>query len=147
MRMFTTTVMILLLSACTTTGTQKSNDAYLTAMFSGISPLGEQKVAEIAAAAAKHPLGSKENPVRAEQPEGQRTYLARLRCADGKPPQILQRYNIGPGIYASIVDAYPLDCGSAAPGKTIVYMDMYHRGYVETRSVPGFTLARGDTSL
>ncbi len=147
MRRIGLAAIILLLSGCTSTAPRKSDDTFLAAMFAGESPLGEQKVAEIVAAAAKYPLGSKENPVRAEMPEGQRAYLASLRCADGKPPQILQRYNIGPGIYASIVDAYPLDCGAAAPGKLVVYMDMYHRGYVETHPVPGFTMATRDTAL
>ena len=32
------------------------------------------------AAAGAHPLGTVENPIRVGGPEGERTYLARLRC-------------------------------------------------------------------
>ena len=36
------------------------------------------------AAAAAHPLGTLANPIRVAGPEGERVYLARLRCADGR---------------------------------------------------------------
>jgi hypothetical protein len=40
------------------------------------------------AAAAAHPLGSAENPVRVAGPEGTQAYLARLKCSDGSAPRI-----------------------------------------------------------
>jgi hypothetical protein len=126
------------LTACATTAPREDN--YLQAMMAGVSPLGAAKVSQIAANASKFPLGSRQNPVRAAMPEGQRAYLGQLRCADGKPPVIVGRSNIGPGIYDSIVDAYDVDCGVSAPGKQTIYMDMYHRGYVESQPVAGFTI-------
>src|SRR4051812_17205040 len=40
------------------------------------------------AAAAAFPLGTLQNPIRVAGPEGERAYLARLRCADGAMPRI-----------------------------------------------------------
>jgi hypothetical protein len=94
------------------------------------------------AAAAAHPLGSAENPVRVGGPQGEQAYIARLRCGDGKSPKVGTRASAGVGAFGSIVDAYPLDCGAAAPGKTQLVMDMYHEEHVETRAPSGFTLAR-----
>jgi hypothetical protein len=91
------------------------------------------------AAAARHPLGSRENPVRVCGPMGERAYLARLRCADGQAPRIGRRGSVGAGPFGSILDLYPLDCGSAAPGQTELHMDMYH-SEAETRPAPGFTI-------
>lgn len=92
------------------------------------------------AAAARHPLGAQNNPVRAEMPMGQRAYLDRLRCSDGQAPQYERIGNFGVGVYGNIVDGYRVDCGAAQPGQVQVFMDMYHRGYVEDRPVPGFTI-------
>jgi hypothetical protein len=86
------------------------------------------------------PLGSHENPVRAESPIGQRAYLRRLRCADGHAPYFSRLGNLGPGVYRSIVDDYVVDCGASAPGQVSVKMDMYFKGHVEVQSVPGFTI-------
>lgn len=86
--------------------------------------------------AAVHPLGSKDNPVRADGPTGQRAYLKQLRCPDGKTPGFHRQGNVGPGIYGYIIDAYEVDCDKT---ETIVYMDMYHR-HSETAAVPGFTI-------
>ena len=92
------------------------------------------------AAAAAHSLGSRENPVRVGGPSGERAYIARLRCADGRPPRVGQRSNMGIGAFLMIVDAYPLDCGEAAPGRTTLMMDMYHPGHREDRAPPGFSI-------
>jgi hypothetical protein len=92
------------------------------------------------AAASRHPLGSRENPVRAEMPLGQRAYLQRLRCGDGRAPSFSRIGNFGIGIYGNIIDGYRVDCASAAPGRVEIYMDMYHRGHVEDRAVPGFNI-------
>ena len=52
-------------------------------------PLAEADA--IAAAAAAHPLGTVENPVRVGGPQGARAYIARLRCADGSRPAVWTR--------------------------------------------------------
>ena len=91
-------------------------------------------------AAARHPLGSRDNPVRAHMPPGQRAYLARLRCGDGRPPEFGRIGNYGVGVYGNIIDGYRVSCGAAAPGQVEVFMDMYHPGHVEDRPVPGFTI-------
>lgn len=93
-----------------------------------------------AAAAAAHPLGTPENPVRVGGPDGERAYLARLRCADGQPPRIGERREAGVGAYGSIVASYALDCGAAAPGRASLVLDMYHEEHRETRAPAGFTL-------
>jgi hypothetical protein len=94
-----------------------------------------------AAAAAAHPLGTAENPVRVGGPEGERAYLARLRCANGRAPAVGERREAGVGAYGSVVAAYPLDCGAAAPGRVSIILDMYHEEHRESRAPAGFTVA------
>ncbi|MGZ8283519.1 MAG: hypothetical protein ACXWUN_11315 [Allosphingosinicella sp.] len=108
----------------------------------GLAP-GQDDLAEAIAAAAAFPLGSIENPVRVGGPEGERAYLARLRCANGSPPQVGPRLDAGVGAFGTIVGAYALDCGPAAPGRTRLVMDMYHEEHREDRAPPGFTVAPG----
>lgn len=93
-------------------------------------------------AAAVHPLGTLQNPVRVGGPEGERAYLSRLRCADGSTPMIGRRGSAGVGAFGSITAAYDLDCGRAAPGKLEVVMDMYHSEHRESRAPSGLTVAR-----
>jgi hypothetical protein len=100
--------------------------------------VSDEALAEAVAAASAHPLGTRENPVRVGGPEGQRAYIARLRCADGSRPKVGQRGSAGVGAFGSIVDIYPLDCGSAAPGTFGLVMDMYHDGHREDRAPAGF---------
>lgn len=91
--------------------------------------------------ASGHPLGSRENPVRVNRPEGQWAYLGRLRCTDGAPPAYERVGNFGPGVFGSIIDGYQVVCGGeAGPREALIYMDMYHPDYVETSAPPGFTL-------
>jgi hypothetical protein len=87
----------------------------------------------------KHPLGSKENPVRVEGVDGEYRYLARLRCPEGKPP-VVDRVGSAADLspYGSIMDIYNVVC-DAPPNRT-VFVDMYHRGHVELDAVPGFTI-------
>ena len=94
----------------------------------------EQAVAE----AERHPLGSLANPVRVGGPEGERAYLARLRCAGGTRPSVGQRRSGGIGAYGTVVDLFPIDCGSAAPGRFDLVMDMYHEEHRELSAPPGF---------
>lgn len=89
---------------------------------------------------AKHPLGSERNPVRAAMPAGQKAYLGRLRCKNGRPPTYDRVGNLGPGVFGSIVDQYDVRCGASAPMRTIIVMDMYFPGYVETQAVDGFSI-------
>jgi hypothetical protein len=102
----------------------------------------DEAIAAAITAAAAHPLGSLQNPVRVAGPDGERAYLARLRCADGKAPTIGRAAPAGVGAYGTLVDAYPLDCGGAAPGKVNVAMDRYHEENPETRAPSGFLLTR-----
>src|SRR5215213_9420080 len=86
-----------------------------------LDPLAEAE--QIAAAAAAHPLGTVENPVRVGGPEGARAYIARLRCADGSSPRVGPRRPGAVGAYGTLTELYPLDCGSAAPGRVALSFD------------------------
>jgi hypothetical protein len=99
----------------------------------------DEQLAQAIAAANAFPLGTVENPIRVEGPEGQQAYLARLRCADGSMPKIGPKASGGVGTYGTIVDSVPIDCGAAAPGQVALVMDLYHAENVETRPPPGFT--------
>ena len=92
------------------------------------------------AAAAAHPLGTAENPIRVGGPEGTAAYLARLRCADGSSPKIGAKGEGGVGAYGSLVDLYPVDCGAAAPGRRELRIDIYHEENAESRAPAGFRL-------
>jgi hypothetical protein len=92
-------------------------------------------------AAAAFPLGTLRNPVRVAGPEGERAYLARLRCADGAMPRIGAARPGGTGGFGNVVDLAPLDCGAAAPGRAEIHVDMWHEEHVETAAPPGFTMA------
>ncbi|HEY0413587.1 MAG TPA: hypothetical protein VGD66_10630 [Allosphingosinicella sp.] len=111
----------------------------LSGIGEGSSPV--ELEAEIAAASA-FPLGTLQNPVRVGGPEGERAYVARLRCADGKAPAVGATRPGGVGAFGSLVELFPLDCGAAAPGRFDLVMDMYHEEHVEDRAPAGFTLAR-----
>ncbi|HEY0013487.1 MAG TPA: hypothetical protein VGB79_11640 [Allosphingosinicella sp.] len=93
-----------------------------------------------AAAAAAHPLGTAENPVRVGGPEGERGYLARLRCSNGRAPTVGERREAGVGAYGSVVASYAIDCGAAAPGRASIILDMYHEEHREARAPAGFTI-------
>ena len=95
---------------------------------------------QIVAEASKHPLGSAANPVRVGGPQGQRAYLARLRCAGGVRPAIGQRRSGGIGAFGTVVELFPLDCGASAPGRYDLVMDMYHEEHRELTAPPGFTI-------
>lgn len=96
--------------------------------------------ASIATRQASKPFGSAENPVRADMPVGQRAYLSRLRCANGRAPTFERMGSFGAGPYGSIIDGYSVSCGGSTPAQSEVYMDMYHAGHVEAAAVPGFTI-------
>lgn len=83
-------------------------------------------------------LGTKTNPVRCDDPKGERQYLNRLRCSDGKRPAYSRIGSFGLGPYGNILDGYRVKCEGGE--EATVFMDMYHEGYVETDAVPGFTI-------
>jgi hypothetical protein len=117
----------------------------LARMMRGESALQGEVLERAIAAAEAAPLGSKANPVRVTQPQGQHAYLARLRCSDGKAPEFERRGNVGPGPFGNIVDLYDVRCMGAEPASSEVYMDMYHGGFMEARPVPGFTIRSNTT--
>ena len=116
-------------------------DDALARMLRGESAMQGKQLERAIAKAEAHPLGSLENPVRAAMPQGQRAYLAQLRCSDGAAPAVQRAGNVGLGIYGNIIDHYVLRCATGAPVEASVYMDMYHPGHTEARAVPGFTMA------
>ena len=83
------------------------------------------------------PLGADTNPVRCDMPRGERAYLQRLRDADGKPPRFHRVGSFGAGPYGNILDGYEVTAGT---NTLMVFMDMYHPGFVETNAIPGFTI-------
>lgn len=91
------------------------------------------------AKAAAFPLGSDQNPVRTKGPAGQRAYLARLRCSNGKAPRVLGRMVGPPSPFSAVTDHYGVQCDGAEP--VTVSMDMYHE-QVEMRAVEGFTITK-----
>lgn len=121
---------------------QGGSAADLQDLFSGGRASGaelERRVAE----ASRHPLGSRENPVRVNMPEGQRAYLARLRCTDGRAPEFQRVGSFGAGPFGSIIDGYDVRCADAEPGRSMIFMDMYHPAHDERAAPAGFTLASG----
>ena len=121
---------------------ERPNEGREMARSMGMGGLSGKKLDNAIAKAERSPLGSEANPVRENMPEGQRAYLARLRCADGEKPAAARRANVGVGVYGNIVDHYTVTCPGAAP--VDVYMDMYHDG-PEDRPIPGFTIVAGGT--
>src|SRR5688572_7977097 len=114
-----------------------SPEQVLDMLGTGIS---DEELDSAVAEAAAHPLGTAKNPVRVGGPEGERAYIARLRCSDGSRPKVGQRGSAGIGAFGTIVDLYPIDCGAAAPGRFDLVMDMYHEEHKEQRAPAGFTI-------
>jgi hypothetical protein len=116
-------------------GARTASPEAMAAQLSPVSP--EEEMRALVAAADAFPLGTLENPVRVGGPEGERAYLARLRCADGNAARIGARREAGVGAFGSVAGAYEVFCGDAA-GRIV--FDMYHEEHVETRAPAGFTL-------
>jgi hypothetical protein len=116
-------------------GARTQSPDQLVGGMSRLSP--EEEMRQLAAAADAHPLGTIDNPIRVGGPEGEHTYLGKLRCADGTVPRIGARREAGIGAFGSVVGAYALACGTDT--RTIVF-DMYQEEHVETRAPAGFTL-------
>ena len=136
-------LLALTLGACATTSEPETasttDDDFAAMLFSGGRVNGAELDRRIAEA-VKHPLGSKENPVRVNMPPGQRAYLSRLRCSDGKAPVFERVGNFGPGVYDSIIDGYDVRCLTGSPAQSMIFMDMYHPQHNETGAPAGFTI-------
>jgi hypothetical protein len=132
---------LLMLAAITASlaaaGEPPAEDDWLSEMFNGVSP---ERAAEVAASVAHHPLGSPENPVRADMPSGEQAYLSRLRCADGRRPRFEREGSFGDGPYGMIMDGYRVECPGSQPASSTIFMDMYHPGHVEAQAPSGFTI-------
>jgi hypothetical protein len=101
----------------------------------------QEELAKLIEAAQAYPLGSQKNPVRVHMPKGERSYLERLRCANGMRPTFKRIGTFGYGVYGRIIDGYEVLCEGSTPAKSMIYMDMYHGGHRESAAVPGFTIA------
>jgi len=136
----------LMLSGCLSTmaepgGARSSGfDDRLGRMMAGESEVRGAALDSALERAAAYPLGSMRNPIRAQMAQGQRAYLDRLRCANGARPNYDRAGSMGDGPYGNIVDLYNLSCGADGGETASVYMDMYHRGHVESRAIDGFTI-------
>lgn len=116
------------------------DDDLLLAVLAGRSRLGADENARIAQEASAYPLGNRENPIRAHMPEGQRAYLQRLRCNNGRAPSFHRTGNLGMGIYGNIIDNYEVVCPGSGGGRHMLIMDMYHPDHIETAAPPGFNI-------
>lgn len=115
-----------------------SAESVSLAQDQGGTQKGEGKKDDESAQKTSGPLGTKTNPVRCEDPRGERQYLNRLRCSNEKPPQYSRIGSFGVGPYGNIIDGYRVKCEGS--DEATVFMDMYHDGYVEKEAVPGFTI-------
>jgi hypothetical protein len=131
-------LMTILLAGCATTSKQEKAPAGSPEALMELLGDGQPKPAVDPAEIDKHPLGSQENPVRVGGPGGQRAYLSRLRCEDGRYPEFQRIGSMGVGPWGYIVDGYSVACASGQ--KATIFMDMYHSRHQEDRTVPGFTI-------
>jgi hypothetical protein len=117
-------------------GARTASPEAMVAQLNPASP--EEEMSRLIAAADQHPLGSQENPIRVAGPDGERTYLAHLRCADGSPARVGARHEAGIGPYGSVTGAYDVTCAGVS-GRLV--FDMYEEEHREVRAPAGFTLA------
>jgi hypothetical protein len=99
---------------------------------------GEDDLQQQVAEAETHPLGSQANPIRVGGPDGERAYLARLRCSDGAAPRIGPRRDGGVDTYGTVTGTYRLDCTA---GSAQLFFDIYHEEHVEDRAPAGMAIA------
>lgn len=131
------------LGGCASTTASDPVEARLQRMMGGQSEMHGGQLARAIAEADRHPLGSQQNPVRVSQPQGQRAYLSRLRCANGRSPTYIRAGNAGNGVFGNIIDNYTVICNDSTLARSAIFMDMYHAGHTENRPVPGFTITGG----
>ena len=99
----------------------------------------DEEMTKAIAAANAYPLGTLQNPIRVAGPDGARTYLARLRCADGSTPTAGRETPGSTDAYGTLTTIIPITCGSG-PAAPLVFV-FYQEEYRETRPAPGFSLA------
>jgi hypothetical protein len=99
------------------------------------------EVAQELAAAANYPVGTLQNPVRVVGPDGERAYLARLRCGDGSLPRIGAQRPGGSDAFGNVADLAPADCGGATPAHADIHIDIYQEEHVLEAAPAGFQLA------
>lgn len=85
------------------------------------------------------PLGSQTNPIRCEDPSGEKEYLSNLRDARAKSPEFTRAGSVGTGPYGNLLDCYRVHTSDGTERE--VYFDMYHRGHTELRPIEGFRIA------
>lgn len=83
------------------------------------------------------PLGSRGNPIRADGPAGESSYMQRLRCANGGVSEIRRIGPAGTGPYTTPIDSYEIECDGDVFS---MYLDRNHPGYVERRAPRRFTI-------
>jgi tetratricopeptide (TPR) repeat protein len=136
-------ILALLLAACTNTPQKSKKEAQTSAVSLETALdrlMGGKQVQVDEAKLARYPLGSKDNPVRTGSPAGQRDYLRRLVCDNNEMVSTATRQgSAGIGPFGTIIDAYEVICDTNKGVVThIVYLDMYHGDYEETRPAAGF---------
>jgi hypothetical protein len=137
-----------LLTACATTTDTATATASITGNEEPLTgglfgpALAPAEMQQAITAAGAFPLGSRKNPVRVNMPAGERGYLARLRCSDGRTPEFDRTGSVGTGPFGNILDLYAVRCTGGTPAKSDVYMDMYFGDYVESQPVGGFTIVQ-----
>lgn len=80
---------------------------------------------------SNHSLGSKENPIRCDGPQGERNYLSRLVTQKGRAI-VTSRQGSTRNTSSRIVDIYPIEDENGQIITTL-YFDMYHKGYKEKK--------------
>jgi len=80
---------------------------------------------------SNHPLGSKENPIKCDGPQGERNYLEKLVTQEGRAIKTSRKGSTS-NTSGSIVDVYPIEDENGQIITTL-YFDMYHKGYKEKK--------------
>lgn len=101
----------------------------------------DAEIAQELASAANFPIGTLQNPVRVVGPDGERAYLARLRCPDGSLPRVGAQRPGGTDVFGDVADLAPVDCGGAVPAHADVLIDIYQEEHVLEAAPAGFQLA------
>lgn len=86
----------------------------------------------------KHPLGSKENPVKVNGPSGEKHYLSRLNCASGDAVSFERVGSAGKGPYGFVMDEFKVSCPDNVVRR--VYIDMYHLENLHDVAVTPFVM-------
>lgn len=131
----TTTILVVFALAACATPPKRPGDAIPDAVKLRRAMAVYQQAPSVAVTGE---LGTPGNPVRVLMPEGEREYLHRLRCRNGRPPVFERTGSGGFGPYGKILDHYAVQCEGEDTTITIT-MDMYHC-VEETRAVAGFDI-------